>query len=208
MAACCIAGCGGTFRETQWLSPVLLLLTGQCSARKAVLSGLPFTTLPLSLQQFDSLVQGALAAPAPTFLSHSRACRCGFFGRRGFALESAVSGEPHRRCPDEDGAALIFARRREVPTCPELAGGRGRARLVVIAAETGGRFSEETQTLLRLAEAKIRSTAQLLRVRARQSWLPRWSSFLSCVAACIRVFLVGFSTSTWAPMVTRLLSLT
>ena len=72
----------------------------------------------------------------------------------------STNGEPHRRCPDEDGAALAIARRRKERTHPELARGRGRARLVVIAAETGGRFSEETQTLLRLlAEAKTRSTS-------------------------------------------------
>ena len=95
-----------------------------------------------------------------------------------------ADGEPHRRCPEADGAALAFARRRKERTYTELAGSRGRARLVVIVAETGGRFSEETQTLLRLlAEAKTRSTPQPLRVRARQSWLLRWSSLLSCAAA-------------------------
>ena len=112
-----------------------------------------------------------------------------------------ADGEPHRRCPEEDGAALAFARRHKERTQLELAGGRGRARLVVIAAETGGRFSEETQTLLRLlAEAETRSTPQPLRVRARQSGL---------------VLLLGHlhlpcwvKTATCAPMVTRLLSLT
>ena len=39
-----------------------------------------------------------------------------------------ADGEPHRRCPEEDGAALAFARRRKGRTLPELAGGRGRAR--------------------------------------------------------------------------------
>ena len=59
--------------------------------------------------------------------------------------------------------------------------GHDRARFV------GGRFSEETQTLLRLlAEAKTRSTPQPLRVPARQSWLLRWSSLLSCAA--VRAF--------------------
>ena len=95
-----------------------------------------------------------------------------------------ANGEPHRRCPDQDGAALTFARRRRERTYPELAGGRGRARLVVIASETGGCFSDKTQTLLRLlAEAKTRSTPKPLRVRARQSWLLRWGSLLSCAAA-------------------------
>ena len=52
-------------------------------------------------------------------------------------------GEPHRRCPFEDGVALTLARRRKERTYPELTGS-GRAKLVVIAGETGGRFSEET----------------------------------------------------------------
>ena len=33
-----------------------------------------------------------------------------------------ANGEPHRRCPDEDGAALTFARRRKERTLPGLAG--------------------------------------------------------------------------------------
>ena len=82
-----------------------------------------------------------------------------------------ADGEPHRRCPEVDGAALTFARRRKEHTYPELVGGRGRARLVVVAGETGGRFSEETQTFLRLfAGAKTRPTPKPLRARAHQSW--------------------------------------
>ena len=94
-----------------------------------------------------------------------------------------ADGEPHRRCPFEDGVALTLARRRKERTCPELTGS-GRAKLVVIAGETGGRFSEETQTFLRLlAQAKTRSIPKVLRARARQSWLHRWGSILSCAAA-------------------------
>ena len=56
--------------------------------------------------------------------------------------------------------------------CTEVTGGRGRAKLVVVAGETGGRRSEETQTLLRLlAGIRIQSTSEPLRVRARQSRL-------------------------------------
>ena len=102
-----------------------------------------------------------------------------------------ADGEPHRRCPDEDGAALIFARRRKERTYPELAGGRGRVRLVVIAAETGSRFSEETTLLRLLADAKTRSTLKPLRVRARQSWLLRWGSLLSCAAGAFASSLLG-----------------
>ena len=85
---------------------------------------------------------------------------------------------------DEDCAAPTFARRRKERTCPELTGGRGHAKLAAVARETGGLFSQETQTFLRLlARARTRSTPKPLRARARQSWLHRWGSILSCAAA-------------------------
>ena len=43
-----------------------------------------------------------------------------------------------------DGVALTQARRQKERTYPELVGEGGRARLVVFAAEVGGRWSEET----------------------------------------------------------------
>ena len=102
----------------------------------------------------------------------------------GLPVFHGADGEPHRRCPEVDGAALTFTRRRKEHIYPEVIGGRGRARLVVVAGETGGRFLEETQTFLRLlAGAKTRSTPKSLRARAHQSWLHRWSSILSCAAA-------------------------
>ena len=65
-------------------------------------------------------------------------------------LVSPVSrdGLPHPRCVRVDGAALTAARRKE-RTYPELTGQFGRARLVVLAGEVGGRWSEETQAFLR-----------------------------------------------------------
>ena len=47
---------------------------------------------------------------------------------------------------DIDGIILAQARRRKERTCLELVGRRFRARLVVLAGEVGGRWSEETQT--------------------------------------------------------------
>ena len=249
--------------RTQWLSPVLLLLTGLCSARKAVLSlgshsprclSPRSSGLSLTCSGFSCFVASTFLSQCPLALAgvavNSTALAItvqvargqGFWG--GFALESAVARicreagarvsanvflrdldlpigamdqrrieviaeglpvfhgaqlainatlvsplradcEPqHRRCPEVDGAALTFARRRKEHTYPELVGGRGRARLVVVAGETVGRFSEETQTFLRLlAGAKTRSTPKVLRARARQSWLHRWGSILSCAAA-------------------------
>ena len=97
-----------------------------------------------------------------------------FFYPRKSILHTKKSGT--HRCPDEDGAALTFASRRKER--------RGLARLVVIAAETGGRFSEETQTLLRLlAEAKTRSTRSLCEFAGLPPVL--------CCCWGIRVFPVG-----------------
>ena len=47
-----------------------------------------------------------------------------------------------------DGVALAEARRRKERTYPELSGEGGRARLVVLAAEVGGRWSDEARTFL------------------------------------------------------------
>ena len=53
-------------------------------------------------------------------------------------------GSARRRAAAVDGAALEAARRRKERTYPELAGDGGRARLVVLAAEVGGRWSTQT----------------------------------------------------------------
>ena len=79
------------------------------------------------------------------------------------AVETALvfllrrNGTPHSRCAWENGAALRQARRRKERVYPELSGAHGRARLVVLANEVGGRWSLETQAFLRqLARAKSR----------------------------------------------------
>ena len=89
-------------------------------------------------------------------------------------------GTPHPRCANEDGAALEAARRRKEARYPELAGQHGRARLVVLASEVGGRWSEECrQFLCQLAKAKVRSEPKIMRPRATQAWLLR-GSLLAC----------------------------
>ena len=75
---------------------------------------------------------------------------------------------------------LRAARRRKERTYPEISGRFGRARLVVLACEVGGRWSEETNfLLLQLAKAKVRGVLQPLKT----SWLWRWRSILACAAA-------------------------
>ena len=61
-------------------------------------------------------------------------------------MEVVADGTPHPRCANEDGAAL--ARRRKELRYPELAGQHGRAKLVVLASEVGGRWSEECRQFL------------------------------------------------------------
>ena len=93
-------------------------------------------------------------------------------------------GSPHPRAANEDGAVLAAARRLKERTYPELVGPRRRARLVVLAGEIGGRWSEETRKFLSLlAKAKARSEPPILKRRAEQAWRMRWGAILSCAAA-------------------------
>ena len=97
------------------------------------------------------------------------------------AVETALvfllrrNGTPHSRCAWENGAALRQARRRKERVYPELSGAHGRARLVVLANEVGGRWSLETQAFFRqLARAKSREEPPSLpppfRTSAKLAW--------------------------------------
>ena len=68
-------------------------------------------------------------------------------------------GTPQPGSVDVDGAALVRARRRKERVYPELTGRYGRARLVVLAGETGGRWSSETQCFLRQADTPRTATS-------------------------------------------------
>ena len=93
-------------------------------------------------------------------------------------------GRARRTAADRNGVALKQARRLKETTYPELSGEDGRARLVVLAAEIGGRWSEETAQFLRaLAKAHARSVPLLLQSRVKAAWLRRWSNILACAAA-------------------------
>ena len=67
-------------------------------------------------------------------------------------LVSALRGDGSARChaASRNGVALVDARRRKERTYPELAGDAGRARLIVLVAEVGGRWSDETLMFLKL----------------------------------------------------------
>ena len=61
---------------------------------------------------------------------------------------------------------------------------KGRARLVVLAVEVGGRCSQETSGLLAsLAKACARSETACMRKRAEQAWRLRWCGPFGCAAA-------------------------
>ena len=94
------------------------------------------------------------------------------------------NGTARPRCATVSGAALDRARTRKERRYPELAGDHGRARLVVLAGEIGGRFSSDTAQFLRcLASDKVRSTPLILKGRIHAALIRRWSAMLGCSAA-------------------------
>ena len=93
-------------------------------------------------------------------------------------------GSARFRAADQDGAVLMEARRRKERTFPELSGEGGRARLVVLAAEVGGRWSDETAKFLAaLAKAKAQASPSILQNRVKAAYLRGWSAVLACSAA-------------------------
>ena len=84
--------------------------------------------------------------------------------------------------PPATSPALQAARRAKERTYPELVQGN-RCRLVVLAMEVGGRWSDEASTFLRLlAKARSRAAPQALRAAATQAYLARWSALLTHAA--------------------------
>ena len=93
-------------------------------------------------------------------------------------------GSPRRQCATRDGAAMAQARARKERTYPELAQAHGRARLVVVACEVGGRWSGEALTFLHLlADAKVRDEPEDFREAIKSAWMRRWTTLLACAAA-------------------------
>ena len=96
-------------------------------------------------------------------------------------------GSARPTAADHDGAALDDARRHKERTYPELSGDGRRARLVVLAAEVGGRWSVETANFwVSLAEAKALDSPYVLQGRVQQAFIRRWSALLACSA--VRAF--------------------
>ena len=93
----------------------------------------------------------------------------------------------------DDGVACEAARREKEATYPELAAG-SRCRLIVLALETGGRFSAETADFLQqLAGAKALTVPAYLRRSAAVGYQRRWARMLAVCAASsfVESLLVG-----------------
>ena len=89
--------------------------------------------------------------------------------------------------------------RKQSRTYPELTGS-GRARLVVLGMETGGRWSEEALTFVRLlAKHKASSNPPSLRSAAAGAWTSRWAALLATAAmrsfACSLLMLPASASS-------------
>ena len=84
---------------------------------------------------------------------------------------ASLCGRARRKAATHNGAALQCARRRKTTTYPELTGEGGRARLVVLAAEVGGRFSKKRSNSIlcaRLGKGEVSRSATDV-ARPRQS---------------------------------------
>ena len=111
------------------------------------------------------------------------------FGGCQLALDativSALHGDgTHRRKADvEDGVALKEARRSKEATYPELCRGDGRARLVVIAGEVGGRWSQETKDFLWSLACEVQVLSEVV-AGERAGWMVQEMVFSPCMFRC------------------------
>ena len=99
-------------------------------------------------------------------------------------LRSALtrSGEAQPGAAEEDGAILLQARVDKENLYPELL--NGRCRLVVVALETGGRWSNEAVDFIwQLAQARAREVPSFVTHQMALVWERRWTRMLSTVCA-------------------------
>ena len=108
--------------------------------------------------------------------------KCSWRSVRRWSLPCDATVRPFPDAPTPMAQFFLqVARRRKERADPELAGPRGRARLVVLAGEGRGRWSEETRDFLnQLARSKVRHEPAVLERRVQQAWRMRWQTILSC----------------------------
>ena len=106
-------------------------------------------------------------------------------------------GAPRPQTDWKDGVVSQKARRDKEEKYPELADG-ARCRLVVLAMETGGRFSEELANFIaQLAQAKAQAAPSYLRSSAARAFERRWCRMLavSAVTAHVRSLVLDRNSS-------------
>ena len=93
-----------------------------------------------------------------------------------------VNGEARPRAAGQDGVAIAKAEKDKAKTYPELVHS-SRCRLIVLACEVGGRWSDTCVWLVRkLAENRSSSAPKRLRRSTDYAWEARWWSMLSVAA--------------------------
>ena len=96
-----------------------------------------------------------------------------------------ANGTVFRKGATVGGEALKRARARMERTYPELAGEGGCARLVVFAAEVGGRWSKKASQFVRALAwgKKAQSVPESTQAQVAHAWNRRWRKLLACTAA-------------------------
>ena len=95
----------------------------------------------------------------------------------------SADGDVKPRAAAVDGIVAAAARRDKEDTYPELAHGF-RSSLVIVALETGGRWSSEAADFVEeLAFARAREAPRLSRFATALAWQRRWVRILSTAAA-------------------------
>ena len=111
------------------------------------------------------------------------------------------TGEAQPQAADVDGAVLLQARRDKERTYPELLHSR-RCRLVVVAIETGGRWSDEGAELVwQLALARSREVPSSMSHRAALAFERRWTRMLgtACAVSFAASLVEPADRATWSP---------
>ena len=114
-------------------------------------------------------------------LAQGLPCRSGKQLAVDVTLRHALTtdGLPRSRAADIDGVVAEGARRNKEGVYPELVDGR-RCDLVVVALETGGRWSEEAcNSIEELAFARARGAPPVLRLATALGWQRRWTRMLA-----------------------------
>ena len=95
-----------------------------------------------------------------------------------------ADGTPWRRAAERPGSSFARAYRSKRQTYRELVHSNV-LRLIVVAAEIGGRLNKEAHELLRAtAAARAESEPRALRKQAARAWLARWETMLAVSSQC------------------------